>query len=638
MGFSPEKRADFERDLDMCPSPWEGKAMTVFVDHPKVSGAVIDGIRAVRKGINAHPRLRDTFFGIAEKVTNGAKMLGSDRIFESSEVANAPRPPRRVDGPDPNELFEATIETGEESPYHEAVHYLIGPSNFDRRGYVNQYRRQYSVGQRGSTSVLDSLTPDEIDGCQMLIRNVDDQHEDIPYEEILDEAKNGNNKVIVSFSGTQTNQYPRALHIATTLRAEAILRGLDDKIDILFGGFHIRGDEGSREEVMAHGFTVVNGEVEEGRLGNVLTDCVHDRVNQYYEWTDENGDPIMVDLKGNPLPAPCNDEIAAHQSIILQSGRGCPFNCSFCGVKAIDGRKLRSRSVEEVSAMLDHLVSQGITKVFLSDDNFYRNPNKMEILDLFIKHAQQGNKFILQMQSDIRVINGKNPDGSDKIDEDFMQKCSEAGVHSVFIGTESFDYDVLQKMGKNHNIKGGVEGFIKAMEAQRKAWNDHGIGVDFTCIIGNEYDKKGVGKRTAEIALRIGVNVVIPFILGVVPGSDDDKRFKEHPEIAEVNPDFNTRTTTFPTIKWNNPEALTPEEVVQEREDLIRTFYRPENIPSIYISPLTLRHVAWYMVQTALGNHGMDGGLGKVWFGEKFDEEKFQEDSTICRSVNKGNV
>lgn len=55
-------------------------------------------------------------------------------------------------------------------------------------------------------------------------------------------------------------------------------------------------------------------------------------------------------------------------------------------------------------------------------------------------------------------------------------------------------------------------------------------------------------------------------------------------------------------------------------DDLVRTFYRPENIPRIYISALALRHFVWLMIQTALGKHGMDGGLGKVWFGEKYDE------------------
>ena len=332
------------------------------------------------------------------------------------------------------------------------------------------------------------------------------------------------------------------------------------------------------------------------------------------------------------MPAPRNDEISTHQSIVLQTERGCPFSCSFCGVQAIDGRKVRPRSVADVRVMLEHLAEQGLTELFLADDNFYRNPNKMEILDLLIGFAEKGTPFSLQIQSDIRVVKkDKTADGGDIIDEEFMEKCAKAGVHSVFVGTESFDYKVLKSMGKRHNIANGEEGFIDAMEAQRKAWNAHGIGVDFTCIIGNEYDRKGVGKRTAEIALRIGANVLVPFVLGVVPGSDDDKKFKADLTIADVDRDFGHRVANRPTISWKNPDSLTFSQVLKEVDDLIRTFYRPENIPKIYISPLTLRHFFWYMIQTAIGKHGMDGGLRKVWFGEKYNKEDFLADSELCK-------
>lgn len=638
-GFSPAAREAFERDLGTCPSPWEGKVLKAFVDHPRATGIVVELVRWTRKQTEKYSRLRDCVFDIAESVHDVAqsakRKCGLNRSVEQKELSKLPRAPRRIASPNPNGKFEASIDSGEASPYQEAIHYLIGSSNFDRRGYVNQFRKQFSIGERGTALVLDSLTPDDIDGCEMRVRTVDDQYEDIPYEEILAQAESPDRKVIVSLSGIQTSQYPRALHIATKLRAEAIRRGFGAKIDILFGGFHIRGEENSRKEVMDYGFTVVDGEVEDGRLGEILTDAVHDRLKPQYEWVDAEGRPRWVDLKGNPLPAPCNDEIPTRQSVVLQTARGCPFNCGFCGVKAIDGRKVRPRRVEDIRVMLEHLAGQGFTELFLADDDFYHNPNKLKILDLLIGFAERETPFSVQIQSDIRVVKGKTPDDRDIIDEEFMEKCAKAGVHSVFVGTESVDYKVLESMGKRHNIASGAEGFIDSMEAQRKAWNAHGIGVEFTCIIGNEYDRKGVGKRTAEAALRIGANVLVPFVLGVVPGSDDDKRFKADPSIADVDPDFGHRVVNRPTIRWKNPDSLTFSQVRKELDDLIRTFYRPENIPKIYISLLTLRHFVWYMIQTALGKHGLDGGLGKVWFGEKYDESDFLADSELCKVAGK---
>lgn len=280
--FSPAAREAFEKDLDTCPSPWEGKVLKAFVDHPRATGIAIELIRWTRKQTEKYSRLRDCVFDIAEGVHDVAQTVkrkcGLNHSPEQKEVTRLPRAPRRIASPNPNGKFEASIDSGETSPYAEAIHYLVGPSNFDKRGYVNQFKKPFSFGERGTALVLDSLTPDNIDGCELKVRIVDDQHEDFPYEEILAQAKSADRKIIVSLSGTQTNQYPRALHAAAKLQAEANRRELGDKIDILFGGFHIRGEESSRNEVIEHGFTVVDGEVEDGRLGEILTDAVHDRL------------------------------------------------------------------------------------------------------------------------------------------------------------------------------------------------------------------------------------------------------------------------------------------------------------------------------------------------------------------------
>ena len=84
------------------------------------------------------------------------------------------------------------------------------------------------------------------------------------------------------------------------------------------------------------------------------------------------------------LPRPVVSRVAGHYAS-FDAGRGCPFQCSFCTIINVQGRKSRYRSADDVERIVREYAALGITSFFVTDDNFARNRNWEPILDRLIK-------------------------------------------------------------------------------------------------------------------------------------------------------------------------------------------------------------------------------------------------------------
>jgi hypothetical protein len=102
----------------------------------------------------------------------------------------------------------------------------------------------------------------------------------------------------------------------------------------------------------------------------------------------------------------------AHRRSLCGVRRGrCPFQCSFCTIINVQGRKSRYRSADEVEALVRDNARQGVTRFFVTDDNFARNKNWEAILDRLIKlREQDGFKIKILLQVD--TLCHKIPRGS----------------------------------------------------------------------------------------------------------------------------------------------------------------------------------------------------------------------------------
>src|ERR1700723_3331135 len=316
---------------------------------------------------------------------------------------------------------------------------LIKPSHYDDDGYVIQWRRS-TIPSNSLASVYGLLLecaeapvlgPDveigfEIyDECNTIV--------DFPAISKRILADSG----MVALVGVQSNQFPRALDIGRQFRKQGVT--------VAVGGFHVSGCIAmlpelppDLKEAQALGMILDAGEGE-GRLAEFLKDVDSGKPKPVYNYLNDM--PDMAAAAIPVLPRPVVTKVAGHYTS-FDAGRGCPFQCSFCTIINVQGRKSRYRTPDDVEAIVRANAAQGVTRFFVTDDNFARNRNWEPILDRLIElRENQGFRIRLLLQVD--TLCHKIPN--------FIEKAARAGCNAVFIGLENINPESLMGAKKRQN-------------------------------------------------------------------------------------------------------------------------------------------------------------------------------------------
>ena len=116
----------------------------------------------------------------------------------------------------------------------------------------------------------------------------------------------------------------------------------------------------------------------ENRLDTVLRDAADGRLAPLYDFMKD-----LPGIEGTPVPFLPKRYVARTLglSASFDAGRGCPYQCSFCTIINVQGRKSRYRSADDVEHLVRLNWAQGIHKFFITDDNFARNQGWEAIFD-----------------------------------------------------------------------------------------------------------------------------------------------------------------------------------------------------------------------------------------------------------------
>src|SRR6516165_10748748 len=276
---------------------------------------------------------------------------------------------------------------------------LIKPSHYDADGYVIQWWRS-TIPSNSLASVYGLLeecalervlgqdVDIEIDACDECNTIVDVAGT----IRAIRDAGSG----FVGLVGVQSNQFPRALDLGRRFRAAGL--------PVIVGGFHVSGCISmlpempvDLKEALDLGISLYAGEAE-GRMEELVRDIDAGTLKPVYNYLHDL--PDMGSASQRALPRPVTSRIAGHYAG-FDAGRGCPFQCSFCTIINVQGRKSRYRSADEVEALIRDNARQGVTRFFVTDDNFARNKNWEAILDRLIKlREQDGFKIKILLQVD----------------------------------------------------------------------------------------------------------------------------------------------------------------------------------------------------------------------------------------------
>jgi len=315
-------------------------------------------------------------------------------------------------------------------------------------------------------------------------------------------------------------------------------------VPVVMGGIHATTCVG---EVMERVDAVVTGEAE-AIWPQVLDDARHGDLRRRY-------DGGRAEL--NDVPPARHDLLPTGYVFgAIQTTRGCPLNCSFCSVTAINGARYRQRPIADVVREFRLIREKGVLVV---DDNLIgtRPEHVARAKDLFraMAEANLRKQWIAQV-----TINFAD-------DEELMTLAARAGCRGVFIGFESPTPEGLRELGKKFNLLGGRD-----FRASVRSIQQHNILVVGSFVIGLDIDEPGIGRRIAETASRYGVNSLNALFLTPLPGTRLWDQMKAENRIAldQFPEDWRRYTLTFPVARYKH---LSMDDIIEEMRLCNRDFY-----------------------------------------------------------------
>ena len=399
---------------------------------------------------------------------------------------------------------------------------LIKPSHYDADGYVVQWFR--STMPSNSLAAVYALACGAADrgilGADLPIdvTPMDETNTRVKPKDIARRIADNGGLGLVGIVGAQSNEFPRAVDIARPLRAAGV--------QVMIGGFHVSGclamlkeTPSDIKEAQDLGVSIYAGEAEEG-LDEVILDAARGELKPLYDHMKHL--PDIGEIASPPfLPVDFVQRTIGNVTS-FDAGRGCPFQCSFCTIINVQGRKSRYRSPDSVEQILRMNYQQGINRFFITDDNFARNKDWEAIFDRIIKLREEDGldiRFCIQVDTLCHKI------------ENFIDKSKRAGVTRVFIGLENINPANLIAAKKRQNK-------ITEYRKMLLEWKRVGIITYAGYILGFENDTPESIRHDLEIIKKeLPVDMLEFFILTPLPGSEDHKVL--HEKGVWMDPDMN---------------------------------------------------------------------------------------------------
>jgi hypothetical protein len=497
--------------------------------------------------------------------------------------------PARQPGPGGGEIFHLV---------------LIKPTHYDDDGYPIQWIR--SAIPSNTLACLNGLAEDARrravlgPDVTIVLHTYDETNRRVRPGRIVRDIRRVGGRALVALVGVQTNQFPRAVDLGQQF--------IEAGLPVCIGGFHISGCLAMLPELpqdlraaQAAGMSLFAGEAEAGRLDIVLRDSWAGRLQPLYNFMDS-----LPSLEGEPPPILPWKHVRRTSGSLSSAdlGRGCPYQCSFCTIINVQGRKSRFRSPDDLERIIRENYAQGIKRFFITDDNFARNRNWEALFDRMIKlRLGEGMKIGFTIQVD--TLCHQIPR--------FIEKAGQAGVRRVFIGLENINPDNLLGAKKRQNR-------ITEYRTMLQRWREVGAITYAGYIIGFPGDTKDSILRDITIIQReLAVDILEFFMLTPLPGSEDHKRLFERG--VWMDPDMN---------KYDLNHCVThhPKMSDAELDEAYRAawaaYYTPEHIRTILRRAAAhklgrpgtaLTTILWFKLMISFeGVHPLEGGAFRLKF------------------------
>lgn len=311
---------------------------------------------------------------------------------------------------------------------------------------------------------------------------------------------------------TITSTAPRAYTIADQVRRLGL--------PVIMGGPHVSY---LPDEALQHADFVFRGEAEEalplfihqwltaqdyGSVPNLSFQqdgrAIHNPLGQPIQNLDSIPYPDLSLIQGGIK------QTFGYRIIPIQTSRGCPFDCEFCSVTGMFGKKLRYRSTENIIEELRQYNDRK-NALFFYDDNFTANRRRAKEL----LRAMIAEKFKFSWSTQVRADVAK--------DLELVRLMREAGCETVYIGFESIDPESLKAMKKSQSVE-EIKTAVNVLTKNK-------IQIHGMFVFGFDTDTPETIKETVRFANRSDIGTVQFLILTPLPGSETFRKLKQEGRI-----------------------------------------------------------------------------------------------------------
>jgi radical SAM superfamily enzyme YgiQ (UPF0313 family) len=250
------------------------------------------------------------------------------------------------------------------------------------------------------------------------------------------------------------------------------------------------------------------------------------------------------DVTTTPIPRYDLLEFDAYDSMSIQFSRGCPFQCEFCDIIVLYGRKPRTKSPKQLLAELEYLYSLGWRRgVFMVDDNFIGNKRNVKLLLQELKVWQAEHQYPFRFNTEASVDLAQ--------DQELMDLMVECNFDAVFLGIETPDEDSLQLTKKFQNTRTSL---IESVQSITRA----GLRPIAGFIIGFDGEKDGAGDRIVRFAEKTAIPTTTFAMLQALPNTALWHRLDKEGRLRGKGGNIN-QTTLMNFIPTRSLEQITRE-------------------------------------------------------------------------------
>ena len=264
-----------------------------------------------------------------------------------------------------------------------------------------------------------------------------------------------------------------------------------------------------------------------------------------------------AEIADTPLPRWEIVSMKNYTSMNLQYSRGCPYDCEFCDITVLYGKKPRTKTKEQMINELDALFFAGWRgPVFFVDDNFIGNKVKLkkEILPALAEWmAKRKNPFYLNTEASINLAD----------DERLMQLMVKAGFEAVFIGIETPNEDSLIECNKSQNRNRDLISSVKKIQQA-------GLEVQGGFIVGFDNDPPSIFEKLTGFIQESGIVTAMVGLLNAPKGTKLQKRLEDEGRMLK---DFTGNNTDF---SINFIPKMDPKTLLDGYQKILDKIYSPK--------------------------------------------------------------